>query len=103
MRRYYEERDKGEGPREAMTTAMTRIGRAILASGLTTIGGFAALLAATDFIILRYFGMMTVIDVFLALASTLVLLPPLIVWVDSWRERRRLATASEKSEHIATG
>ena len=103
MRRYYEERGKGEGPREAMTTAMTRIGRAILASGLTTIGGFAALLAATDFVILRYFGMMTVIDVFLALVSALVVLPPLIVWVDSWRERRRLATASENSDRIASG
>jgi hydrophobe/amphiphile efflux-3 (HAE3) family protein len=103
LRRYYEERSKGEGPREAMTTAMTRIGRAILASGLTTIGGFAALLAATDFVILRYFGMMTVIDVFLALVSTLILLPPLVVWVDSWREKRRLATVQDTPEDIIQG
>ncbi len=91
MRRYYEERGKGEGPREAMTTAMTKIGRAIIASGLTDIAGFAALLAAVDFLILRDFGMLTVINVFLALVSTLVVLPALVVWVDSWRERRRLA------------
>jgi hydrophobe/amphiphile efflux-3 (HAE3) family protein len=103
MRRYDEERGKGEGPQEAMTTAMVRIGRAIMASGLTTIGGFAALLAATDFIILQDFGIMTVINVFLALVSTLVLLPPLVVWVDSWREKRRLAAASEKSDGIASG
>ena len=32
MMRYYEERDKGESPSKAMTTAITRIGRAIIAS-----------------------------------------------------------------------
>ncbi|MCK4963463.1 MAG: MMPL family transporter, partial [Dehalococcoidia bacterium] len=90
------ERGKGERPREAMTTAMTKIGRAIIASGLTTIGGFAALLAAMDLVILRDFGMLTVINVFLALVSTLVVLPTLVVWVDSWRERRRLATVRDR-------
>lgn len=93
MMRYYEERDNGEGPKEAMTTAVTKIGRAIVASGVTTIGGFAALLAATDFLILREFGTMTVIAVFLSLVSALVVLPPLIVTVDLWREKRRLAIA----------
>jgi hydrophobe/amphiphile efflux-3 (HAE3) family protein len=101
MRRYYEERGKGARPREAMTTAMTKIGRAIIASGLTDIAGFAALLAATDFLMLRDFGMMTVINVFLALVSTLVVLPTLVVWVDSWRERRRSATVRDRSDSIA--
>ncbi|OGO01620.1 MAG: hypothetical protein A2Y72_01610 [Chloroflexi bacterium RBG_13_53_26] len=87
MMRYYEERDKGENPQRAMTTSIVRIGRAIIASGFTVIGGFAALLIATDFPILRDFGMVTVIDVFFALVTTLVVLPPLIVWVDSWREK----------------
>lgn len=91
LRRYYEERDKGEEPREAMATAMARIGRAITASALTTIGGFAALMTAMDFVILRYFGLMTVIAVSLALLSTLVLLPSLVVGIDSWRDRRRAA------------
>jgi uncharacterized protein len=92
MTRYYEERDKGEGPVEAMTTAMTKIGRAIIASGLTVIGGFGALLIARDFLILRDFGIVTVVDVFFALVSALFVLPTLIVWIDSWREHRRLAT-----------
>ena len=91
MMRYYEERGKGEGPVEAMTTAMTKIGRAIIASGLTVIGGFGALLIARDFLILRDFGIVTTINVFFALVSTLLVLPTLIVWVDSWREKRRLA------------
>ncbi len=89
MMRYHEERGKGEGPVEAMTIAMTKIGRAIVASGLTVIGGFAALLIARDFLILRDFGIVTMINVFFALVSTLVVLPALIVLFDSWRERRR--------------
>jgi hydrophobe/amphiphile efflux-3 (HAE3) family protein len=91
MMRYYEERGKGEGPVEAMTTAMTRIGRAIIASGLTVIGGFGALLIAKDFLILRDFGIVTVVDVFFALVSALFVLPTLIVWFDQWREKRKLA------------
>jgi len=91
MMRYYEERNKGDGPAAAMTTAMTKIGRAIIASGLTVIGGFGALLIAKDFLILRDFGIVTMINVLFALVSTLFVLPTLIVWIDSWRERRRLA------------
>jgi predicted RND superfamily exporter protein len=90
MMRYQEERRKGEAPVEAMSTAMTKIGRAVIASGLTVIGGFGALLIARDFIILRDFGVVTMINVAFALCSTLVVLPPLIVWGDTWRERRRL-------------
>ena len=93
MTRYYEERDKGERPMEAMTTAMTKIGRAIIASGLTVMGGFAALLIAKDFIILRDFGIVTVVDVFFALVTTIFVLPTLIVLFDRWREKRRLAQA----------
>ena len=91
MMRYYEERGKGEAPVEAMTTAMTNIGRAIIASALTTIGGFGALLIAWDFPVLRDFGIVTTINVFFALLSTLFVLPTLIVWIDSLREKRRLA------------
>ena len=91
MMRYYEEREKGISPMEAMKTAITRIGRAIIASGLTVIGGFGALLIAHNFPVLRSFGLLTMIDVFLALISTLIVLPALIVWVDSWREKHRLA------------
>lgn len=91
MMRYYEERGKGENPVEAMKTAITRIGRAIIASGLTVIGGFGALLIAQNFPVLRSFGLITVIDVFFALVSTLIVLPALIVWIDSWRDKRRIA------------
>ena len=90
MMRYYEERGKGEGVVEAMTTAITKIGRAILASGVTTIGGFGALLIASDFPIIQEFGIVTLINVFFALMSTLFVLATTLVLVDSWHERRKV-------------
>ncbi len=81
MERYYEEKAKGEPPAQAMIIAVSRIGRAITASGLTVIGGFSALLFS-DFPMLQDFGKVTVIDVSLILVSTLVVLPPIIVWLD---------------------
>ena len=83
MSRYYEERGKGEEPFEAMVTAMTKIGRAIIASGLTVVGGFAALVMARDFPIVVNFGLVTMTNMLFALISTLVVLPPLIVLFDS--------------------
>jgi uncharacterized protein len=88
MMRYYEERGNGEEPYVAMVTAMTKIGRAIVASGLTVIGGFGALLIAKDFLILRDFGIVTMINVGFALVSTLFVLPPLIVLIDSWQSKK---------------
>jgi hypothetical protein len=81
MERYYEEKAKGEPPAQAMIIAVSRIGRAITASGLTVIAGFGALLFS-DFPMLQDFGKVTVIDVALCLVSTLVVLPPVIVWLD---------------------
>ena len=98
MMRYYEEREKGISPMEAMMTAITRIGRAIIASGLTVIGGFGALLIAQNFPVLRSFGLITMIDVLFALISTLIVLPALIVWIDSWREKRRGRIPQEQTE-----
>jgi predicted RND superfamily exporter protein len=89
MTRYYEERGNGEEPYTAMVTSMTRIGRAIVASGLTVIGRFGALLIARDFTILRDFGIVKMINVGFALISTLFVLPPLIVRIDSWQSRRK--------------
>ncbi len=93
MMRYYEERKKGEPPSEAMVTAISKIGRAIIASGMTVVGGFAALLAARSFPILSDFGTVTMINVFFALVSTLVVLPSLIVLFDTWRESRKVVSS----------
>jgi len=91
MMRYYEERGNGESPSNAMATAMTKIGRAISVSAFTTIGGFAALLIAVDFPILQDFGVITMINVFFALVASLLVLPSIIVWIDTRLEKYRIA------------
>ena len=92
MERYHEEKARGEPPAQAMVIAVSRIGRAISASGLTVIGGFTALLFS-DFPMLRDFGKVTLIDMSLCLASTLVVLPPIIVWLDERFQGTRVRPA----------
>jgi predicted RND superfamily exporter protein len=78
--RYWEELSRGVDPRQAMNQAVSRIGRAIAASGLTVTAGFGALLASS-FPAIRDFGAVTVIDVLLALVATIVVVPPLAPWL----------------------
>lgn len=98
MARYFEERANGLEPRAAMSTASRRIGRAIMASGLTVMGGFAVL-AISDFPLLDNFGKVTALNIGLSLLSTLVLLPPLLVWADEERGIVRIPaqTAAEQA------
>ena len=84
MSRYFEERAAGLPARRAMSTASLRIGRAIMASGLTVMGGFAVL-AFSGFPLLDNFGRVTALNIGISLISTLVLLPPLLVWADEER------------------
>lgn len=81
MERFYEERKKGKAREEAIMVAIQKIGKAIIASGLTVIGGFSALIIS-DFVILSNFGVMTVINMTLCLISTLIVLPPTLVLFD---------------------
>ena len=81
LERYLEERKSGKNKLESMITTVTMIGKAIVASGLTTIGGFSVLMAS-QFVILRDFGLMTVINITLALLSTFIILPAIILLFD---------------------
>ncbi|NPE29288.1 RND family transporter [Methanococcoides sp. SA1] len=89
MERYFEEKAKGMTPEEAMTEAGVKIGKAIVTSGLTTLFGFCALIAS-DFGMISGFGMITVIDVGLALFATFVIFPPVMVLLDNFREKRKV-------------
>ncbi|WP_279387823.1 MULTISPECIES: efflux RND transporter permease subunit [Methanohalophilus] len=95
MERYFEEREKGALPEAAMCEASTKIGKAIVTSGLTTLFGFMALVASA-FGIISSFGIITVIDVALALIATFVIFPPVIVTLDKWREKHRAKKAGQK-------
>ncbi|MCC7575407.1 MAG: RND family transporter [Methanomethylovorans sp.] len=89
MERYFEEKDKGASPEEAMHEASVKMGKAIVSSGLTTVFGFAALIAS-PFSMTSNFGYITVIDVTLALFATFVVFPPVLVLLDKHREQRLL-------------
>ncbi len=89
MMRYREERGRGEDPAQAMTTAVATIGRAVIASGCTTMAGFGALLTASGFPVIQGFGIVTLFDVAFALLASLIVLPALVVWIDRWRQRQR--------------
>ncbi len=80
--RYFEERRAGQNPAAAMGMAMRRIGRAILTSGLMVLAGFSAL-TMSDFPALRSFGIVVAVDMAAILLATLVVLPPLVVWLES--------------------
>jgi hydrophobe/amphiphile efflux-3 (HAE3) family protein len=99
MERYFEEKDKGLHPMEAINMASSKIGSAIVASGATTVFGFMALLAS-PFPMISDFGMVTVIDIVLALLATFVVFPPLMILLDTWRDKRKGAKAAEKQTEI---
>ena len=88
LERYFEEREKGLEPFDAMETAASKVGPAILASGFTVIFGFSALVISS-FPMIRDFGIVTVIAVAFSLFSTIIVLPPIMVNLDRWREGRK--------------
>ena len=83
LERYLEERQSGKEKLEAMLITVTMIGKATVASGLTTIGGFSVLMTS-KFVILQDFGLMTVINISLALISTFIILPAVLILLDKF-------------------
>ncbi|MGV8145998.1 MAG: efflux RND transporter permease subunit [Alkaliphilus sp.] len=79
--RYEEEKNKGNTPTEAMVIAISKIGRAVVITALTTLGGFGVLITS-DFILIRDFGIATVSGVFLCLIGSTIVMPPLLVFFD---------------------
>lgn len=77
--RYHEERESGLTIGEALRATYSRTGKAVLASGLTSIAGFGVL-AFSRIAMLRDFGLVTVVDLSVALAGVLLVLPAALVW-----------------------
>ncbi len=95
MERYFEERDEGADPLEAIHKTAASIGAALIASGATVVFGFAALIAS-PFPITSNFGLVTVIDILLVMVATFTVFPPLIIVLDSWRQKKRGTQAPDK-------
>ena len=100
--RFGEERAAGRSVGEALRNTYSRTGAAVLASGLTAIAGFAALIA-TEIRMLRDFGIVTVVDLGVALLGVMIVLPATLVWAEGGFEpfpriaawaRRRLGAPS---------
>jgi uncharacterized protein len=79
--RFHEERRGGRGAEEALRRAYSRTGAAVLASGVTAVAGFAVLVAS-DIQMLRDFGLVTVIDLVVALLGVMVMLPAALIWIE---------------------
>ena len=101
MERYLEDRQNGKSKIDAIQQSVAKIGKAILASGLTTIGGFSVLLFSS-FAILQDFGLMTMVNISLALLSTFVVLPPLLYIFDGLliKKPTSVPVAQIEVEHI---
>ena len=82
VERYLEERRGGRGANQAVDTASAQIGRAFVASGLTTAAGFGVL-ALSGFPLLSGFGLVVSLNIVVALVCALVILPPLLAWTDT--------------------
>ena len=79
--RYHEERGSGRSVGEALRSTYSRTGVAVLASAVTSIAGFGVL-AFSRITMLRDFGIVTVVDLTVALAGVMVVLPAALVWAE---------------------
>jgi hydrophobe/amphiphile efflux-3 (HAE3) family protein len=79
--RYRQERDRGAGPARAIELAYASTGAAVLASGITAIAGFAALVFS-DIRMLRDFGIVTVVDLSVSLVGVMIVLPAALLWAE---------------------
>jgi predicted RND superfamily exporter protein len=85
--RFREERSAGWDARSALRRTYRSTGVAVLASGATAIAGFAVL-TASDVVMLRDFGLVTVVDLTVSLLGVLAALPAVLVLADRRAARR---------------
>lgn len=76
--RYRSERAAGHAMEAALRRTYASTGAAVLVSGLTAVAGFGVLVGS-DIAMLRGFGIVTVVDLVVALAGVLVVLPAVLV------------------------
>jgi uncharacterized membrane protein YdfJ with MMPL/SSD domain len=83
--RHRQERLAGHDTIEALRRSYRRTGAAVAASGVTAIAGFGVL-TLSDIRMLRDFGLVTLIDLSVALVGVLVALPAALVIADTAAE-----------------
>jgi predicted RND superfamily exporter protein len=73
--------DAAAGVEAAFRRSYRTIGPAVFASGVTAIAGFLAL-ASSEINMLRGFALVAVVDLSVALLSTVLLLPAVTMWLE---------------------
>ena len=91
LHRYKEEKFRGKSTLEAGNNTISRVGRAITLTSVTTIAAFAANLFS-DIAALRSFGIEAGLGIFSAFLLTGLWAPLLRVSVDEWLEKRQRQT-----------
>jgi len=90
--RYWEEREQGASVGESLRRSYSRTGAAVMASATTAIAGFAVLAVAAPIQeifggeairMLTQFGLVAVVDLLVALAGVLLVLPAVLVWAEN--------------------
>ncbi|HID42302.1 MAG TPA: RND family transporter [Archaeoglobaceae archaeon] len=97
MERYLEERKLGRSPEEAVEITVSNIGKAIMTSGLTMAGGFAAMMVS-PFPIMRDFGMVSVAAILLSLVAALTLVPAFLITTERFRKSPQKSIVTEFKE-----
>lgn len=85
MERFYEELENVGDPYEALVITANHIGSALVASGMTVVFGFAALMSS-PFNITSNFGLVTVLSVVFALITTFTVFVVLMIRMEIQRE-----------------
>ncbi|CAB4936027.1 unannotated protein [freshwater metagenome] len=94
--RYRAERAGGYGVHDALQRTYSSTGAAVAASGVTAIAGFAVLIVS-DIRMLRDFGIVTVLDLAVALVGVLLVLPAVLVLAERLPAvKRRQAAATSR-------
>jgi uncharacterized protein len=88
--RFRAERRAGHAPATALERTYRSTGAAVLASGTTAIAGFAVLVVS-DIRMLRDFGFVTVVDLTVALAGVMLVLPAVLLLAERDQALRALA------------
>lgn len=92
--RYHQEREAGHADVDAIARAASSTGSAVGASAATTIAGFAVL-AVSDIPLLRQFGLITVLELFVAVLAVTIVLPAVAGLAAQRRARRAARGASD--------
>lgn len=99
LHRYKEERKNGASTHEATEVTLTRVGRAIMLTSLTTMAAFAANLFS-DIAALRSFGIEAALGILAAFLLTGMWVPLIRLSLDEWMAKRNKNKVEEHTPHL---